>query len=159
MPASTRAGRFSAGSPTQIGRRFLAEELEIVLSDVTIRSGNDYGSLVLVPLDDRPLAESKKILVQAGTVARPAGWIARERSVEAGGKLHDGFQIMRKGGDPVLVENTDARIEIANPSLRKATALDINGLSMYLEVAVQRRGGKLHVTLPPNALYTILSDE
>jgi hypothetical protein len=137
---------------------FLADEPEIVLSDVTIRCGNDYGSLVLVPLDDRPLAESKKILVQAGTVARPAGWIARERSVEAGGKLHDGFQIMRKGGEPVLVENTDARIEIANPSLRKATALDTNGLPMNTEVAVQRRGGRLHVTLPPNALYTIVSE-
>lgn len=138
---------------------FLAEEPEIVLSDVTIRSRNDYGSLVLVPLDDRPLAESKKILVQAGTVARPAGWIARERSVEAGGNLHNGFQIMRKGGDPVLVENTDARIEIANPSLRKATALDINGLPMNIEVAVQRRGSRVHVTLPPNALYTVVSAE
>jgi MoaA/NifB/PqqE/SkfB family radical SAM enzyme len=65
---------------------------------------------------------------------------------------------MRKGGEPVLVENTDARIEIANPSLRKATALDTNGLPMNTEVAVQRRGGRLHVTLPPNVLYTIVSE-
>jgi hypothetical protein len=66
---------------------------------------------------------------------------------------------MRKGGDPVLVENTEARIEIANPSLRKATALDINGLPMNIEVAVQRRGGRVNVTLPPNALYTVVSAE
>jgi len=137
---------------------FLARQPEIVLQDVTIRCRNNYGSLVLVPLDDRPLAQSGQILVQAGTVARPAGWIARERSVEAGGKLHDGLQIMRKGGEPVLVENTDARIEIANPSLRKATALDVNGLPISVEVAVTRRDGRLSLTLPPNVLYTIVSE-
>lgn len=138
---------------------FLAEEREIKLADVTIRSRNAYGSVVVVPLDDRPLAESRKVLVQAGTVARPSGWIVRERSVEAGGKLHDGFQIIRKGGEPVLVANTDAEVAIANASLRSATALDVNGVPIKLEVAVERRGGRLQVTLPPNALYTILSGE
>jgi hypothetical protein len=138
---------------------FLAEEPEIVLRDVTIRCRNDYGCLVLVPLDERPLAVSRQILVQAGTVARPAGWIARGRSVEAGGKLHAGFQIMRKGGEPVLVENTDARLEIANPSLRKATALDVNGLPLEMDVAAERRKDRLHLTLPPHALYTIVSAE
>jgi hypothetical protein len=56
----------------------------------------------------------------------------------------------------VLVENTDARIDIANPSLRKATALDTNGLPMDIDVAVERRDGRLHVTLPPDALYTVI---
>jgi hypothetical protein len=97
-------------------------------------------------------------LIQAGTVARPAGWTARQRSVEAGGELHDGFQILRKGGDPVLVVNTHAQVEIRNPSVRKATALDVNGLPMNEPVAVQRRGDRLLVTLPPHALYTILSE-
>jgi hypothetical protein len=142
----------------QAAAGFLAEQPQIVLGDVTIRSRNKYGSLVVVPLDGLSLAESKQVLIQAGTVARPAGWIARERSVEAGGELRDGFQIMRKGGDPVLVENTDARIEIANPSLRKAVALDVNGLPMDVDVPVERRGACLHVTLPPNALYTIVSE-
>ena len=135
------------------------DDLPLALADVTLRCRNAYGSLVLVPLDDRPLAESRKVLVQAGTVARPAGWIARARSVEAGDELHNGLQIMRKGGDPVLVENTKARIEIANTSLSKATALDVNGLPMDVDVAVTRRDGRLHVTLPPNALYTIVSED
>jgi hypothetical protein len=76
------------------------------------------------PLDDRPLSQSRKVLVQAGTVARPAGWIARSRSVEAGGELHDGFQIMRKGSAPIMVENIDAVVRINNPHLRHAIALD-----------------------------------
>ncbi len=138
---------------------FLADEPEIALADVTIRSRNAYGSLVVVPLDDRPLAQSRKILVQAGTVARPSGWIARERSVEADGQLHDGFQIMRKGDAPVLIENTAAEIELANPSLGKATALDINGLPTDSPVAVQRRGDRLRVQLPASVLYTIVSEQ
>jgi len=143
----------------QAAAGFLAEEREIVLTDVTIRCRNDYASLVVVPLDDRPIAESRKILVQAGTVARPSGWIARERSVEAGGKLHDGFQILRKGNAPVLVENTHAEVAIANPALKKATALDPNGQPMDVEVRVQRRGDRLHMTLPAEALYTVVSSE
>jgi hypothetical protein len=138
---------------------FLAEEPEIALADVTIRSRNAYGSLVLVPLDDRPLAQSRQILIQAGTVARPSGWIARERSVEADGKLYDGFQIMRKGDAPVLIENTAAEIEIGNSLLAKATALDVNGLPMDSPVGVQRQGNRLRVQLPPNVLYTIVSDQ
>lgn len=141
----------------QAAAGFLSQEPEIALGDVTIRSRNTYGSLVVVPLDDQPLAQSRKILVQAGTVARPSGWIARQRSVEAGGDLHDGFQIMRKGDAPLLIENTAAEIAIANPSLRKATALDINGLATDLDVTVQRRGERLHVILPANTLYTIMS--
>jgi hypothetical protein len=137
---------------------FLAEEPEIVLGNVTIRSRNAYGSLVVVPLDDQPLAQSRKILVQAGTVARPSGWIARQRSVEAGDQRHDGFQIMRKGDAPVLIENTAAEVAIANPSLHKAVALDINGLPMAVDVAVQRQGERLRVILPPNALYTVVSE-
>jgi hypothetical protein len=138
---------------------FLSEEPQIALRDVTIRSGNDYGSIVLVALDDRPLAESRQVLVQSGTVARPAGWIVRERSVVAGDEQHSGFQILRKGGEPVLVENTKARIEITNPSLSKATALDVNGQPMDMNVAAQRRGARFYVTLPPNTLYTVLSVE
>ncbi|MHB8901558.1 MAG: hypothetical protein ACYC6Y_22630, partial [Thermoguttaceae bacterium] len=124
---------------------------------VTICCRNAYGSLVVVPLDDRPLSESRKVLVQAGTVARPSGWIARRRSVEAGGSLHEGFQILRKGDGPVLVEDTAARIVFSNRLLRKATALDVNGLPMEAEVAVERRGERLEVTLPPSALYSIVS--
>ncbi|MBD3265029.1 hypothetical protein GF373_00035 [bacterium] len=138
---------------------FLAEEAEIQLNDVTLHPRNKYGSIVVVPLDGRPLAESKHVLVQAGTVARPAGWIVHERAVEADGAMHEGYQIMRKGGEPVLVENINADLIIQNSRLRKATALDVNGQAMDIEVVCKRSDGRLHVTLPPNTLYTILSAE
>ena len=138
---------------------FLSTEPEIALADVTIRSRNEYSSVVVVPLDDQPIASSRLVLVQVGTVARPSGWIARERSVEAGGKLQDGLQILRKGDAPVMVANTDADVLLANPNLRSAVALDANGQPLDEPVKVERQGATLRVTLPPNALYTLVKAE
>ena len=59
----------------------------------------------------------------------------------------------------MLVENTHAQVEISNPSVRKATALDVNGLPTDEPVVIQRRGDRLLVTLPPHALYTIVSED
>ncbi len=153
-------GLYSVNAPKcQAAAGFLAAQPEIVLGDVTIRSRNAYGSVVLVPLDDRPLNQSRQILVQAGTVARPAGWIARRRAVAAGGELLDGLQILRKGSEPVLVENIQVQVEIANSSVRTATALDVNGMPLDQPVAVQHHGDRLLVTLPPQTLYTIVSED
>ena len=138
---------------------FLSQEKEIVLKDLTIRSRNAYGSLVAVPLDDQPLATSRKVLVQSGTVARSSGWIARARSVDVKGELYDGMQILRKGSDPVLVENTDAEILIANPNLKRAVALDPNGQPAEIAVKCSREGSALRAVLPANALYTVLTGE
>jgi len=138
---------------------FLARQPQIDLGDVAIRCRNAYASLVVVPLDDQALGRSRKVLVQVGTVARPSGWVSRGRRLEAGGKTHDGFQIMRKGDEPLLIEKTAAEVEIANDALSKATALDANGQPMDVPVAVRRQGGRLIVALPPDALYTIVSEK
>jgi hypothetical protein len=138
---------------------FLATTPEIKLGDTVIRCGNDYATIVVVPIDGKPIASSRKVLVQVGTVARPRGWIARERAVVAGEKEHDGFQILDKGGPPLMIANTDATLTIANPDLNRAVALDLNGQPTGAKVAIARRGRTLHVTLPPDALYTVLSAE
>jgi hypothetical protein len=150
-------GIYTVDAPKcQAAAGFLAEQPEITLQDLTIRCRNRYGSIVVVPLDGRPLAESRQVLVQAGTVARPAGWIARQRTIEAKGRQHDGLQIMRKGSAPILVENTAAEISLANPRLRKAIPLDTNGQPMGGKVPVRADGRRVTLTLPENTLYTIL---
>ena len=45
---------------------------------MTIQSSNDYATVMLVALDNQPLNESKRVLVQVGTTARPTGWIGRD---------------------------------------------------------------------------------
>ena len=39
-----------------------------------IDSADVYASVLVVPLDDLPLKESKRVLVQVGTTVRPSGW-------------------------------------------------------------------------------------
>jgi hypothetical protein len=151
-------GIYTVNAPKcQAAAGFLNQEKEIALKDTRIRSRNDYSSIVIVPLDDQPLASSRQILIQVGTVARPAGWIARRRSVEADDALRDGLQILRKGSEPVLVETTQAEIVIANRLLNKAVALDANGQPMTTSVPVERRDENLHIKLPANTLYTTLT--
>ena len=53
---------------------FLAAAGPQRLTDVTIACGNRYASIVVVPLDGHPIRTSGKLLVQAGTLARPTGW-------------------------------------------------------------------------------------
>jgi hypothetical protein len=136
---------------------FLATRPEIKLKDVVIRSKNAYASVILVPLDDLPLAKSRQVLVQVGTVARPRGWVARNRKIEAGGVVHDGFQILRMGEMPLMIANTETSVTIANPALKRATALDLNGQPQKSVITMTSDGKSVTVVLPPDALYTILS--
>ena len=53
---------------------FLRKGGTIQCADVEIQSGNDYGTVLAVSMDDRPLGSSRKILVQVGTTERPLGW-------------------------------------------------------------------------------------
>ncbi len=138
---------------------FLRQRPEYVLDDVTIRSENDYATIMVVPLDGKPLAESARVLVQVGTVARPKGWIARRRIIETKGTQHDGFQIMRLGEAPLMIANAHVQIEIANPRLSHAAALDLCGMPVKREIALRRQGKVLSLELPEDVLYTVLSAE
>ncbi len=135
---------------------FLAKAGVIRLGDVAIRSANDYATVTVVSLDDRPLSASRKILVQVGTEARPTGW--RTRAVEfpgEGGQATPGFQIVRTGSPPWRVVNTSVGLAVRNPGLTKATQLDALGYPVK-EVSGMRARGALSLKLPPDAMYLIL---
>jgi hypothetical protein len=85
--------------------------------------------------------------------------VARPRSIDNGGTLHDGFQILRTGGEPWQIANTDAVLDVRNPALTKAQALDINGLPTGAPLAVERIAGGIRLRLPATAMYTVLSAE
>jgi hypothetical protein len=136
---------------------FLAEAGPQRLKDVTIACTNRYATIVIVPLDRKPIASSAKVLVQVGTISRPSGWTARPDRLLIGGKLVDCLHITDIGKPPWLVENTAATVTIANPSLTTATALDINGMATSPALSMTHAGGIATLTLPSNALYVVLS--
>ncbi len=153
-------GLYEVNAPKcQAAAGFLNQRSEFRFKDVDIRCRNTYASIIVAPLDDQPLATSKKVLVQVGTVARPRGWVARERAIEHGGKKYDGFQILRLGDAPLMIENTDAEITLRNGNLTRAVALDLNGIPKKAEVKLTHKDGQTHVVLPANAMYTVLSAE
>ena len=134
---------------------FLKKVGRIDLADVSVQCGNDYATIVVVPLDDAPIASSGKLLVQVGTVCRPTGWQVRPASFQADSTTIDGYEIVRVGTSPWQVVKTDATITLRNAGLSRATLLDVNGNAVR-DVPAQAAGGALTVTLPPEAMYVVL---
>ncbi|MFP4106412.1 MAG: hypothetical protein ACLFVU_10020 [Phycisphaerae bacterium] len=106
---------------------------------VRIRSGNQYGAVLVVPLDDKPLKSSRKILVQAMTEARPHGFNAR------GGK------IASLGSFPFNVKNIDVTINVGAGMPVTVTDLDENG---YARGKSRRVVGSIKIS--PDAVYTVI---
>jgi hypothetical protein len=136
---------------------FLNRTDAIPLDDVTIRSGNDYATVAVVSMDDRPLRESGRILVQVGTTARPTGWKTKpaEFKGDDGKQTYQGCQIVNTGAPPWQIVNTRMTLTVANPHLSKATLLDSAGYPAK-ELRGTITGGRFTLKLPPNALYVVL---
>ena len=127
------------------------------LADVEITCRNRYATIVVVPLDDRPIRESGKVLVQVGTLARPTGWTVRPARVRFEGKQADAWYILSTGKAPWQVERADATVTVANPRLTKATLLDMNGMPTPTRIELTANEGRVSVTLPTNTLYLVLT--
>ncbi len=125
------------------------------LNSTMWESTNDYAALVAVSLDGKPLADSRRILVQAGTTSRLNGFTVRDTMLKDDGKEAAGEEIVSNGAPPWLVAKTHAVLTLKNPHISKATVLDSN-LYPGAATPVKRDGGKVTVELPPDTLYTLL---
>jgi hypothetical protein len=129
----------------------------IKLSDVTIRSENAYATVLVVALDDKPLAQSGQVLVQVGTRHRPTGWADHATTFDNGAKeTIRGRQIDSIGKMPWVVQVTMLTIEVKNAGLKSATLLDLNG-NARSRIPVREQQGTIAVELPRDAMYVILS--
>jgi len=126
------------------------------LDDVTIVSGNDYATVLVVAMDERPLAESGKVLVQVGTRARPTGW--RQKPVswkDNNGQVHEGFEVVDYGRAPWQIVPNSVSLSLANSAVTTATALDMNGMARG-QVKLERGGGVVSFVMPQDAKYVVL---
>ncbi|MDY6940283.1 MAG: hypothetical protein SWY16_21840 [Cyanobacteriota bacterium] len=138
---------------------FLDRQASIDLADVTIVSGNDYATAMVVSMDDKPIAESEKILVQAGTVARPTGWQQREVTWEDNnGRDREGFEVVDYGTAPWQLVRNDLTFNLNNPGITRAIVLDANGLATG-EVELIREGDRVRFSMPDDAKYLILTNQ
>jgi len=139
---------------------FLDQTGTFTLSTVTITSTNHYAAILVAPLDDQPLATSKKVLVQVGTTARPTGWKTEPAELKVAGheKPIPAERVLDLGAGPWRVAATHATVTIANRNLTKATLLDANGMDAG-DVPVTLTNGSCQVILPPQTMYLILNSK
>ena len=122
----------------------LAKAGKIVLGDVTIECRDETAAVLVVSLDDAPLATSKRVLVQCVTEEKPFGW-----KVEGG-------RIVDAGGPPLLVRESHATITLKKGArLAVADVLDLNG-SPRGKAKRTVRGADIEIEVPADAVWTIL---
>lgn len=150
-------GVYRVNAPAaQAAAGFLREAGPQRLADVDIECHNRYASIAVVALDAKPIRESSKLLIQAGTLCRPTGWTVVPTRARFNGKQTDAYRILSTGKAPLQVENVEATVTIANPKLTKAVLLDVNGMATETPVDVKTSAGKTTVVLPGGTIYLLL---
>jgi hypothetical protein len=121
------------------------------LKDVEIRSGNDYATVLVVAMDNKPLKESGKILVQVGTTERPLGWQTKPASID--GRAAE--EVVSFGHAPWMIVRADAEIALGNTTLTTARVLDANGMPVSA-IPLHLSAGRRTFKFPSDALYAVL---
>jgi hypothetical protein len=137
---------------------FWAQAGRLDLSTLSLEVRTPYATIVAVSLDGAPLSASKRVLLQAGTQMRPVGWQESPARFDARGvKDIAGHRIDSIGTGVWEVVEMDARVVLRNPALRAAWQLDANGRRVR-PIPVEAGGATVSLTLPQDALYTLLTD-
>jgi hypothetical protein len=92
---------------------FLSRAGAIQLDDLTIASESEFGSLLLVSMDDRPLKTSRMMLLQVMTEDNNSGWAAPGSGLRS---------IVDVGGPPIVVRDIAGRVALRRPD---ATSLQV----------------------------------
>jgi hypothetical protein len=137
---------------------FLAGQGPIDLGDVTIASDDAYATILVVPLDDQPIAISKRLLIQSCTTAEPSGWTTKPASIGRKGQptAIAAEQVVSLGGPPWRVACNRSTITIRNRGLRSAVAVDAMGFSAG-EVPCTTAAASLTLEMPSDRLYVIVT--
>ncbi len=134
---------------------FLGENGIIDLGDVRIDARNHFATVTTVALDAQPLRQSKRVLVQLGTVQRPTGFSSEKVNLVINDKPLEAFRILETGQTPWQVERMEGTLKIRNTGLKEAVVLDPNGMPRET-IALEKAGDWMQLTLPEDALYVVL---
>ena len=109
-----------------------------------------------VSLDGQPLARSTRVLLQYATRSRPTGWQDKPVTLqlEVGARLQ-GREVVSFGQAPWRVEQPRLEVSLRNPQLRRATALDMNGIPVA-EVPLRRDAKGVRLEFPAGTMYVVL---
>ncbi|MBW7456810.1 hypothetical protein K0U00_22505, partial [Paenibacillus sepulcri] len=127
----------------------------VELDNVVIESGNAFGTVMVISLDDLPIASSKKLLIQAVTEDKSYGFESETVTEDGVAKQ----KIVSLGEGPMNVRDIDASVLLKGMTdINRIYALDPNG---YVKEEVQgtAAAGGFQIPLRPDALYTLVERE
>lgn len=125
---------------------FLGRAGSISLKDVTVETPLEYGTVLLVSLDDKPLAESGRMLLQVMSEENNDGY-------EVSAPDDKGLQTIKDiGHAPLVVKQIAGTVLLrrADAAGLKVTALDANGYPAGM-VGTGKR-----IALRPNTVYYLI---
>lgn len=125
---------------------FLGSGGKMTLKDIVVESPLEYGSILLVALDDKPIAQSGKMLLQVMSEDTTFGWQVSEANAQGLRTIND------LGNAPMVVKNLVGTVQLRRPDANtlKVTALDLNGYP------TQSVGTAQSISLRPNTLYYLI---
>ncbi len=139
-------GKLTINAPAAQGvTGFLSLMGRVELDGCSIESALEYGSVLLVALDGRPIASSAKLLLQVASEEQPYQWATTPAS---------GLRtITNRGTVPLMVRNFAGTVRLKRPDAAAMTVvpLDFNG---YRAVVPPAHAD--NVTLLPDAPYFLI---
>ena len=136
---------------------FLHAAGRIELGAVAFEAQNRFGALLALSLDDRPLVQSGKILVQIGAVDRLTGFVTEPVRLAWHGQDRTGHRITATGRPPWQVERIHGTVTLKQAAGRvlSATALDANFRPQAALVG-SAAGADYVLPLPTESLYVVV---
>ncbi len=125
--------------------------------DLKLELGGEFLTVLAVPLDDRVLSESERILVQVCGDVRPTGWKETPATIAVKEGKFPGFTLDSIGKAPWSITKADGTLTLRNAVVTRATTLDANGRPHGAAVELKREGDKVTLALPAEALYVVLT--
>jgi hypothetical protein len=135
-------------SRSQAAAGFLSAAGRIDLTDVSFECDNEFASVAVVSLDAKPLATSRRFLIQAVTEDRPHGFRT------------EGDRIAHLGGRPFGMRKVNARVALRldGEAPIRVIALDESGYASARPVDVRggAGGGPVEIELAEDAMYHVV---
>jgi len=116
---------------------------------LTLASQNEFSSILVISLDGLALKDSRKMLIQAMTEEQPYGFKADSKT----GMIAD----VGTGPFGVRKISSTLTMKVAGASSVRFQPLDENGYPMTSPITSSVKGDSITFTLPPTALYTVLT--
>ncbi|MFW6189163.1 MAG: hypothetical protein ACOC7T_01915 [Planctomycetota bacterium] len=119
---------------------------------------NEYASILLVALDDAPLATSERILLQTVTEDTNYGWKTRpvETPLEPDGPVVEAKEVLSTGGAPIIARNAEGKVALkrSDAASLKVTVLTFTGYEKEV-----LPGGADAIDLQPDVLWYLIEKE